>query len=208
MDARCAGSRCAELIVTEYAASTSRLNSIGRCRSGSSTAGRAEPCQPVSRSPPQYGRRPREIVPPGSPPSADTLGSITGSRPYRGCCAHPHHAVLGGCLPERPLHGAIHPTADASQCPRPAGRAFYNGDIKIKCVSRQTTRRSIWQRSCAMDDLLQYIDLDYYRSAQLLIARAEIAQLRGNHRQRRADPRCNILPQRPARWTPLMTAAP
>jgi hypothetical protein len=29
-----------------------------------------------------------------------------------------------------------------------------------------------------MDDLLQYIDLDYYRSAQLLIAHAEIAQLR------------------------------
>jgi hypothetical protein len=29
-----------------------------------------------------------------------------------------------------------------------------------------------------MQDLLQYIDLDYYRSAQLLIARAEIAQLR------------------------------
>jgi hypothetical protein len=29
-----------------------------------------------------------------------------------------------------------------------------------------------------MQDLLQHIDLDYYRSAQLLIARAEIAQLR------------------------------
>jgi len=29
-----------------------------------------------------------------------------------------------------------------------------------------------------MQDVLQYIDLDYYRSAQLLIARAEIAQLR------------------------------
>jgi hypothetical protein len=29
-----------------------------------------------------------------------------------------------------------------------------------------------------MQDSLQYIDLDYYRSAQLLIARAEIAQLR------------------------------
>jgi len=29
-----------------------------------------------------------------------------------------------------------------------------------------------------MQDFLQYIDLDYYRSAQLLIARAEIAQLR------------------------------
>jgi len=29
-----------------------------------------------------------------------------------------------------------------------------------------------------MEDLLQYIDLDYYRSAQLLIAHAEIAQLR------------------------------
>jgi hypothetical protein len=29
-----------------------------------------------------------------------------------------------------------------------------------------------------MQELLQYIDLDYYRSARLLIARAEIAQLR------------------------------
>jgi hypothetical protein len=29
-----------------------------------------------------------------------------------------------------------------------------------------------------MQDLLQYIDVDYYRSARLLIARAEIAQLR------------------------------
>lgn len=29
-----------------------------------------------------------------------------------------------------------------------------------------------------MDDLLQYIDLDYYRSARLLIVRAEITQLR------------------------------
>jgi hypothetical protein len=29
-----------------------------------------------------------------------------------------------------------------------------------------------------MQDFLQYIDLDFYRSAQLLIARAEIAQLR------------------------------
>jgi hypothetical protein len=29
-----------------------------------------------------------------------------------------------------------------------------------------------------MQDLLQYIDLDNYRAAQLLIARAEIAQLR------------------------------
>jgi hypothetical protein len=29
-----------------------------------------------------------------------------------------------------------------------------------------------------MEDLLQHIDLDFYRSAQLLIARAEIAELR------------------------------
>jgi hypothetical protein len=29
-----------------------------------------------------------------------------------------------------------------------------------------------------MEDLLQYIDLDYYRAARLLIVRAEIAQLR------------------------------
>jgi hypothetical protein len=29
-----------------------------------------------------------------------------------------------------------------------------------------------------MEDLLQYIDLDYYRSARLVIVRAEIAQLR------------------------------
>jgi hypothetical protein len=37
-----------------------------------------------------------------------------------------------------------------------------------------------------MEDLLQYIDLDYYRSARLLIVRAEIAQLR---RQLSASPR-------------------
>lgn len=71
--------------------------------------------------------------------------------------------------------------------------ALHNRDIKIKCVSRQTTRRSIWQRSCVMDDLLQYIDLDYYRSAQLLIAHAEIAQLRRQASAvARTDPRCNI----------------
>jgi hypothetical protein len=29
-----------------------------------------------------------------------------------------------------------------------------------------------------MQDILQYIDVDYYRSARLLIAHAEIAQLR------------------------------
>ena len=29
-----------------------------------------------------------------------------------------------------------------------------------------------------MQDLLQFIDLDYYRSTRLLIARAELAQLR------------------------------
>jgi hypothetical protein len=31
-----------------------------------------------------------------------------------------------------------------------------------------------------MQDLLQYIDVDYYRSARLLIARAEIAQLQSS----------------------------
>ncbi|MGO9933769.1 MAG: hypothetical protein ACLPV8_18420 [Steroidobacteraceae bacterium] len=36
-----------------------------------------------------------------------------------------------------------------------------------------------------MEDLLQLIDFDYYRSARLLIARAEIAQLR---QQRSASP--------------------
>jgi hypothetical protein len=46
------------------------------------------------------------------------------------------------------------------------------------CANRQTTRCSIWQRLYVMEDLLQHIDLDYYRSARLLIVRAEIAQLR------------------------------
>jgi len=46
------------------------------------------------------------------------------------------------------------------------------------CANRQTARCSIWQRSCVMEDLLRYIDLDYYRSARLVIVRAEIAQLR------------------------------
>jgi hypothetical protein len=67
---------------------------------------------------------------------------------------------------------------------RPLGRivaapeGLYDGDIKAKCANRQTTHRSIRQGSCVMDDLLQYIDADYYRSAQLLIARADIVQLR------------------------------
>jgi hypothetical protein len=44
-----------------------------------------------------------------------------------------------------------------------------------------------------MDDLLQYIDLDYFRSAQLLIAHAEIAQLRRQSSAvARTDPQCNI----------------
>jgi hypothetical protein len=44
-----------------------------------------------------------------------------------------------------------------------------------------------------MQDLLQYIDLDYYRSAQLLIARAEIAQLRRQSSAlARAEHRCKI----------------
>jgi hypothetical protein len=43
-----------------------------------------------------------------------------------------------------------------------------------------------------MEDLLQYIDLDYYRSAQLLIARAEVAQLRRETSVSvRTDPACN-----------------
>ena len=57
-------------------------------------------------------------------------------------------------------------------------RRDHTGDIKIKCANRQTTHRSIRHGSRVMDDLLQYIDADYYRSAQLLIARAEIVQLR------------------------------
>ena len=44
-----------------------------------------------------------------------------------------------------------------------------------------------------MDDLLQYIDLDYFRSAQLLIAHAEIAQLRRQSSAvTRTDPQCNV----------------
>ena len=52
------------------------------------------------------------------------------------------------------------------------------GGDSTKCASRQTAHRSIWHGLCQMQDLLQRIDLDYYRSARLLIARAEIAQLR------------------------------
>jgi hypothetical protein len=42
-----------------------------------------------------------------------------------------------------------------------------------------------------MDDLLQYIDQDYYRSARLLIARAEIAQLRRQSSARTEQQRKN-----------------
>ena len=51
-------------------------------------------------------------------------------------------------------------------------------DALYRCANRQTARCSMRQRCCVMEDLLQYIDGDYYRSARLLIARAEIAQLR------------------------------
>lgn len=44
-----------------------------------------------------------------------------------------------------------------------------------------------------MQDLLLHIDLDYYRSAQLLIARAEIAQLRRQSSAvARTDQQCKI----------------
>ena len=44
-----------------------------------------------------------------------------------------------------------------------------------------------------MQDILQYIDLDYYRSAQLLIARAEIAQLRRqSSASARTEQQCKI----------------
>jgi hypothetical protein len=76
---------------------------------------------------------------------------------------------------------------------RGSGKTFYNGDIKIKCANRQTTRRSIWHRSKVMQDLLQYIDVDYYRSTQLLVVRAEIAQLRGQSPAlARTEPQCKI----------------
>ena len=61
---------------------------------------------------------------------------------------------------------------------RPSGKTIENGNITVKYASRPTTHRSIWHHPCVMQDLLQHIDLDYYRSAQLLIVRAEIAQLR------------------------------
>ena len=72
-------------------------------------------------------------------------------------------------------------------------KACHNDDIKIKYASRRTTRRSICHCSSVMQDILQYIDLDYYRSAQLLIARAEIAQLRRQSSAlARAEQTCGI----------------
>jgi hypothetical protein len=70
----------------------------------------------------------------------------------------------------------IRPTADFGQSPTPGSHTCRR--IKTKCGNRQTTRRSICQPASIMEELLQHIDLDYYRSAQLLIARAEIAELR------------------------------
>src|ERR1700683_2314335 len=55
---------------------------------------------------------------------------------------------------------------------RPALSTF--GSAFYKCAIRQTAHCSITHRLCVMQDLLQRIDLDYYRAAQLLIARAEI----------------------------------
>jgi hypothetical protein len=49
------------------------------------------------------------------------------------------------------------------------------------CVERateQTARRSMGEDRHGMDELLQQIDLDYYRSALLLVARADLERLR------------------------------
>jgi hypothetical protein len=43
-----------------------------------------------------------------------------------------------------------------------------------------------------MDDLLQYIDLDYYRAARLVIVRAEIAQLRKSAASPRVETPCPV----------------
>ena len=46
------------------------------------------------------------------------------------------------------------------------------------CASRQTTPYSIWQFRRRMQEFLQEIDLDYYRSARLLLVHAELEELR------------------------------
>lgn len=46
------------------------------------------------------------------------------------------------------------------------------------CPNRQTTRRSIRQFRPGMQEFLQEIDLDYYRSARLLLVHAELEELR------------------------------
>ena len=51
-------------------------------------------------------------------------------------------------------------------------------------VTRQTTRRIVGTSQDIMRELLQQIDLDYYRMARLLMVRAELEHLR---RERPAD---------------------
>ncbi len=57
---------------------------------------------------------------------------------------------------------------------------FTNGDIKVKLSALADRQRAAAFGSLGrlMQELLQQIDLDYYRSAQLLIVRAELEQLR------------------------------
>ena len=55
--------------------------------------------------------------------------------------------------------------------------------VPVRDIIRETGLEPLypeygWTETAFMQDFLQYIDLDYYRSAQLLIVRAEIAQLR------------------------------
>jgi hypothetical protein len=61
------------------------------------------------------------------------------------------------------------------------------GLVKSRLLNRRHQINAVYQTDDApqhlqlfvgMQDLLRYIDLDYYRSAQVLIVRAEIAQLR------------------------------
>jgi hypothetical protein len=73
----------------------------------------------------------------------------------------------------------VTPSIDAS------GRRLWhghitNGDIKVKQSALADRQRAaafgiFWR---LVQELLQQIDLDYYRSAQLLIVRAELEQLR------------------------------
>ena len=93
-------------------------------------------------------------------------------------CVHVDE-IVEAWVYRRPLPVTVTPSIDASA----SGlwhRHITNGDVKVKLSALADRQRAaaFGMLRRVMQELLQQIDLDYYRSAQLLIVRAELEQLR------------------------------